>query len=691
MITNFQNDFYPKWNIPKEHVSSLITNDDNKKIALLIGISDYKEHASRKMRWNSLHAETDMKLLKKSLLARGFNDENIIVLKNEQATKKGILDAISLTLFEKISSGGTCLIHFSGHGQRMTDENNDEIDGLDEAIVPWDAPSRYAENLYEGQLHISDDEIHKLLKPIRKKLGSNGSLIVIMDSCYSGSGLRSNGGPSQRGGLSVIASEEYLSNLSENSFIRDTGLEFGDDENDLAEIIAFFGSSSNEPNSERYTEEFSSGKREIAGSLSYSFSKCLLDFPYNGTYNQLFKEIKFDMSQNKYARNQTPSIEGDDNRIVFGGKLKTIKKYFEVDHINDKSIEINAGYLLGVQTGTEIGFIKNDQEHSDTVVFAKGVVSKSFMDKALVKKPKGFKDKDIFKSKVKVLNYNYRDPSRIHLEKSLQQSEIDIMMIKSSQSFAYEVNSNSPDLNISRQNNKIIVSLSNGEMLEKANGIEEIWSYLQGYYASNMLRKLDSKAAQFNASLEFEFGKYEEINNELLFKKDSIQGGRAADGNYNIEIGTSFRFKINNDSNQDLYFLLLTIYPDNSIVSLFPYFDRENGGYIYPGETPKESLILEGKAIYSPVDFVVNPPLGTECYKLFTSNQPIDLSPVLNRMGTFIKRGNENELDLSSPLNILMAELTLDAEISTRNTSRNTIPTNHFNVETIFVKAIEKK
>ena len=64
-------------------------------------------------------------------------------------------------------------IHFSGHGVGITDRNNDEDDGRDEAICPVD---------YQKSGVITDD----LLKKIFKYFNPNTKVTCVFDCCHSG-------------------------------------------------------------------------------------------------------------------------------------------------------------------------------------------------------------------------------------------------------------------------------------------------------------------------------------------------------------------------------------------------------------------------------------------------------------------------------------------------------------------------
>lgn len=67
----------------------------------------------------------------------------------------------------------------------MTDDNGDEEDGLDEAIVCYDTPMRLKEG-YDGSKHIRDDQLMIMINHIRKKAGRFGQVILSMDVAHSG-------------------------------------------------------------------------------------------------------------------------------------------------------------------------------------------------------------------------------------------------------------------------------------------------------------------------------------------------------------------------------------------------------------------------------------------------------------------------------------------------------------------------
>ncbi|MBR5640210.1 MAG: caspase family protein [Muribaculaceae bacterium] len=152
------------------------------KKAMLIGVSTYKDKS-----WESISSGNDIDMLEKTLTKElGFE----VVLRTEsRATHQGIVNAF-VELTNKCNPGDTVLVHFSGHGQQMVDQEGDETDDhLTECFIPYDAYMKCSTdpNGYRGQCHFTDDEMHKYIANLRKKLGKNGFLLVTLDACHSGS------------------------------------------------------------------------------------------------------------------------------------------------------------------------------------------------------------------------------------------------------------------------------------------------------------------------------------------------------------------------------------------------------------------------------------------------------------------------------------------------------------------------
>lgn len=156
------------------------------KHALLIGISDYPQYKDSDASWSRIHGANDVQLLSPILSKQGFK---VTTLTNKSATHSSIEKSFK-KLSQSIQPGDIVYIQLSGHGQAVEDENEDEVDGWDEAFIPYDAKRCYKENVYRGENHLLDDELNNHLNAIRKKIGGNGIVYVVIDACHAGSSYR---------------------------------------------------------------------------------------------------------------------------------------------------------------------------------------------------------------------------------------------------------------------------------------------------------------------------------------------------------------------------------------------------------------------------------------------------------------------------------------------------------------------
>lgn len=151
------------------------------KRALVIGLGEQQDKA-----WNKINGDKDVPFVQAMLKNAGF--KSITTLVDRQATKVGIVGAFK-RMTASCKHGDVVYIHYSGHGQQMTDVHNDEKDGLDECWIPYDA-YRKASATYHGEKHLTDDELNVYLNAIRNKIGTKGKLLVVIDACHSGDGTR---------------------------------------------------------------------------------------------------------------------------------------------------------------------------------------------------------------------------------------------------------------------------------------------------------------------------------------------------------------------------------------------------------------------------------------------------------------------------------------------------------------------
>ncbi len=106
----------------------------------------------------------------------GFNAGDIAVLTDSAATKKAIQAAIDELVCQG-QPGDVLLLHYSGHGANVPDDDGDEADNRDEILCPTDLD--WKDPLRDDWLRTTFD-----------KLRTGVSLTVIMDCCHSGTNTR---------------------------------------------------------------------------------------------------------------------------------------------------------------------------------------------------------------------------------------------------------------------------------------------------------------------------------------------------------------------------------------------------------------------------------------------------------------------------------------------------------------------
>ena len=105
-----------------------------------------------------------------TLQGRGFT---VSTLLDAQASKAAMVQAMTNLIAGGVS-GDSLVITYSGHGTYQPDADGDEVDGLDEALCPYD--------IQTGGGALIDDEIRTIFAARRAGV----RLTFISDSCHSG-------------------------------------------------------------------------------------------------------------------------------------------------------------------------------------------------------------------------------------------------------------------------------------------------------------------------------------------------------------------------------------------------------------------------------------------------------------------------------------------------------------------------
>ena len=275
------------------------------KRALVIGLGEQQDKA-----WNKINGDKDVPLVQGMLKSAGF--KSVTTLVNRQATKVGIVGAFK-RLTASCKQGDVVYIHYSGHGQQMTDVHNDEKDGLDECWIPYDA-YRKASATYHGEKHLTDDELNVYLNAIRHKIGARGKLLVVIDACHSGDGTRGDDDEVVRGVEDTLVVDSLNARGLYEVFEMVRSLVMGDNSrqkiiNDKAKPLAerwitISACRSNQVNSEM--------KKPAVGKLTYAL---WTEQKKSGKVSneEFMRRIRKFVNRNTCSRPQQPEMTGEDS------------------------------------------------------------------------------------------------------------------------------------------------------------------------------------------------------------------------------------------------------------------------------------------------------------------------------------------------------------------------------------------
>jgi hypothetical protein len=160
--------------------------------AVLVGINNYvpegttakkivlteKAGVGGRGSWTNLEGSlNDVESIRQLLITRyGFEEKNIHVLTDAEATHANILDAIQKYLADPAAPGDVSFYYYAGHGSQMHNSLTAEEDKQDETTVPADS--------YKGTMDIRDKEYARAFMKVIEK---GAVLTAVFDSCHSGS------------------------------------------------------------------------------------------------------------------------------------------------------------------------------------------------------------------------------------------------------------------------------------------------------------------------------------------------------------------------------------------------------------------------------------------------------------------------------------------------------------------------
>ena len=673
-----------------ERASAQSVADPN-KIALIIAIGDYDPTTG----WNNLGSKYDVPLVMATLAAQGFDTvNNVAVLRDEQATRAGIAQAIRQHLVDKAQSGSIALLHYSGHGQQVFDDNSDELDGFDEALVPYDAPQKAEGQFanYKGEKHVRDDELGALLKEVRQKVGPSGDLLVVLDACHSGTATRGEL-THARGTKVKIAPEGYQPTQSRGD--SEDWNEAGEGAQ-LSPMVVISGASADQLN-----YEAKDGNGHLVGSLSLAMSRTLSNAEATTSYRGLFDKVIVEMSS--LAPRQTPQIEGDLNRQILGGQAVPRLSYFGVkDRFDKKNIIINGGQLYGIFEGTEVALYDIDtQDTAGVSPKAIGQVTYAYMQESDVMLDRELSKKEVENSWVFLKSRNFGS-MQVNVKLDIQSNESFAEALRNEFAKAplIRITPDSPDLLVEMNNEYTKSRGGNALQIITANDYvyydvqvpasqipalaEKVTEQIISYAQASFLRNLELENRDMRVSLEaIPIEVKQQGRRVVKTGRIPIEEKMDNDGILVFNEGDHFKLRVINHGKKKVYFTILDIQPDNVINAMIPNNGRPASEYsVKAGDTLELGDI-----------FKINPPYGTDLFKLIATKDPIDIHLIVANRGSSTTRGQikaSRGVRKLNPLEELLLDSYKSKDSATRGSETQSVPPSSGNIETL-VYRIQKE
>jgi hypothetical protein len=320
-------------------------NDKPNKWALLIGVNRYPKLSSR---YQLNGCVNDVELMAGILENNfGFPHDQIAVLKDEQATRQDILQAMD-DLVEKVADDDVVVIHYSGHGSQMTDRENDEADGRDETIVPSDSGRGSQPNR-----DITDDEIYLRLLPLAH---TTPYVTLIFDCCHSGTITRDVFGTNSRW---VEPDLRPAAELPPSPIPADRAAELQQTTRDLGpsgwlpiaqRYVLLAGCRDEESSYEHAAASAGGGAPVTHGALTYFLSQELVNAQPGATYRDVFERASARVTA-AHSR-QHPQAEGARDRELFGVRDIEPLRFVAVQARAREKVTLAAGAAHGLTAGS---------------------------------------------------------------------------------------------------------------------------------------------------------------------------------------------------------------------------------------------------------------------------------------------------------------------------------------------------
>lgn len=304
--------------------SAAVGEPGHRQLALLVGVGAYKNPSVNTLRGPA----ADVAAMRELLVKRyGFPPENVCTLVDGAATTAAFRAAFDRTLVARAAQNDVAVFYFSGHGSQTRDTNGDDSgDGWDETLLLQDAR-------VNGVKDLVDDELNTMLERLHAQ---TRNVVVILDSCNSGSATRDVGDPSVRARFQPPAGETSVVMAGSLGGSADTWVPAS-----LPGAVILTAASDG------------TSALEIGGKGVFTEALVeVLERPGKDplTYSQLARQVPAFMAAKSH---QTPYFQGDLDREAFGATTRPRPAAWEVRR-PEPIVEITGPPTPGMDKGAEL-------------------------------------------------------------------------------------------------------------------------------------------------------------------------------------------------------------------------------------------------------------------------------------------------------------------------------------------------
>ncbi len=266
------------------------------------------------------------------------------VLRNEEATREAVIAGFREHL-RKAGSEDVALFYHSGHGSQERTPPEFlylEPDGLDETLVCYDSRT-------EGHWDLADKELSKLIWEVAER---NPHVVVVLDSCHSGSGTRA---PEEEDVVRRVPTDERERPISSFIVTAEEAKELSSQRGKAEDTTGWVALPQGRHvllsacrADEESKEQTLGGARR--GVFSYFLTDTLQQTGESLLYRDLFKRVSA-LVRNRVAR-QSPQIEAtslqDLDRPFLGGAIAPRSPSFTLSYDPSYGWVIDGGAVHGI-------------------------------------------------------------------------------------------------------------------------------------------------------------------------------------------------------------------------------------------------------------------------------------------------------------------------------------------------------